>query len=48
MEALNSGTNKYYKFLRCEQSNRMLTKRVIIRVKKEMNERLKNLVQLNL
>ena len=48
MDALDPSKNKIYKFLRCEQANKIDTKRVMERVKKEIRKRLDHLTRLNL
>ena len=48
MDALDPSKNKIYKFLRCEQANKIDTKRVMERVKKEIRKRLDHLTALNL
>lgn len=50
VEALDTANNDCYKFLGCicEQSDKILTKKVLTGVKKEMSGRLRNLVELKL
>ena len=48
MEALDPDKNKIYKFLGCEQADKIDIKRVMERVKKEIQKRLDHLVGLNL
>ena len=48
MEALDPGKNEFYKFLGCEQGEKMDVKRVMERVKKEIRKRLDHLTGLNL
>ena len=48
MEALDPDKNEIYKFLRCEQVDKIDVKRVMERVKKEIRKRLDHLVGLNL
>ena len=48
MDALDPSKNKIYKFLRCEQANKIDIKRVMERAKKEIRKRLDHLTGLNL
>ena len=48
MEALDPDKNEIYKFLGCEQADKIDVKRVMERVKKEIRKRLDHLVGLNL
>ena len=48
MDALDPSKNKIYKFLRCEQANKIDIKRVVERAKKEIRKRLDHLTGLNL
>ena len=48
MDALDPNKNKIYKFLGCEQADKIDVKRVMERVKKEIRRRLDHLTGLNL
>ena len=48
MDALDPNKNEIYKFLGCEQADKIDVKRVIERVKKEITKRLDHLTVLNL
>ena len=48
MDALDPNKNEIYKFLRCEQADKIDVKRVMERVKKEIRKRLDHLTRLNL
>ena len=48
MDALHPNKNEFYKFLECEQADKIDLKRVMERVKKEIRKRLENLTGLNL
>ena len=48
MEALDPSKNEIYKFLGCEQGDKIDVKRVMERVKKEIRKRLDHLTELNL
>ena len=48
MEALDPNKNEIYKFLGCEQADKIDAKRVMERVKKEIRKRLDHLTELNL
>ena len=46
LQVLDPANNDRSKFLGCEQCDKILTKKVLTRVKKEMSGRLRNLVEL--
>ena len=46
MDALDPNKNEIYKFLGCEQANKIYVKRVMERVKKEIRRRLDHLMGL--
>ena len=48
MDALDPNKNEIYKFLGCEQADKIDVKRVMERVKKEIRRRLDHLMGLNL
>lgn len=48
MTALDPANNECYKFLKYEQNDKILTNKVLVRAKKEITKRVKNLVELNL
>ena len=48
MDALDPNKNEIYKFLGCEQADKIDVKRVMERVKKEIRRRLGHLMRLNL
>ena len=48
MDALHPNKNEFYKFLECEQADKIDLKRVMERVKKEIRKRLDSLTGLNL
>ena len=48
MDALDPNKNEIYKFLGCEQADKIDVKRVIERAKKEITKRLDHLTVLNL
>mgnify|MGYP001801926900 CR=1 FL=1 len=48
LEALDPEKNEIYKFLGCEQADKIDVKRVMERVKKEIQKRLDHLTSLNL
>jgi uncharacterized protein (DUF302 family) len=48
MKALDTEQNEVYKFLGCEQGDKIDVKRVMQRVKKEIAKRLEQLVGMNL
>ena len=48
MDALDPNKNEIYKFLRCEQADKIDVRRVMERVKKEIRRRLDHLTELKL